>query len=318
MSAPDRRKLLERGHDRLSIRRQCALLSIARSGVYRQLRPANDNDAAVLRRLDELFTAWPFLGSRRMAALLRAEGHTINRKRVRRLMRKMGIAALGPRPRTTKPAPGHKIYPYLLRGMTIDRPNQVWAADITYVPIGRGFLYLVAIIDWASRAVLAWRLSNTMDVSFCVSALEEALARFGRPEIFNTDQGSQFTSAAFTGALAAAGIRISMDGRGRWMDNVFIERLWRSLKYEDIYLKGYADGREAKAGIGCWIAFYNLRRPHQALGDRTPMAVWRAGVTGALGASAVDMTLVLRTSLDNAGALPTSPQPQHQPERLIA
>src|SRR5258705_10847840 len=187
-------------------------------------------------------------------------------------MRKMGIAALGPKPNTTKPAPGHKIYPYLLRNMTIDRPNQVWAADITYLPIGRGFLYLVAIIDWASRAVLAWRLSNTMNVSFCVAALEEALAKYGTPEIFNTDQGSQFTSAAFTGALAGAGIKISMDGRGRWMDNVFIERLWRSLKHEDIYLKGYADGREAKAGNGNWIGFYNGRRLHQALGYRAPMA----------------------------------------------
>src|SRR6201997_4768772 len=181
-----------------------------------------------------------------------------------------------------------------------------------YIPIGRGFLYLVAVIDWASRAVLAWRLSNTMDVSFCVSALEEALARFGKPEIFNTDQGSQFTSVAFTGTLAAAGIKISMDGRGRWMDNVFIERLWRSLKYEDIYLKGYADGREAKAGIAAWIAFYNLRRPHQALANRTPMAVWRGAVTGELDDTAVDMTLVLRTSLDNAGALPTCPQPPQQ------
>ena len=246
--------------------------------------------------------------------MLRAEGVPINRKRVQRLMRLMGIAALGPKPRTTKPAPGHKIFPYLLRDLTIDRPNQVWAADITYIPIGRGFLYLVAIIDWASRAVLAWRLSNTMDVSFCVEALEEALARFGKPEIFNTDQGSQFTSDAFTGALAAAGIRISMDGRGRWMDNVFIERLWRSLKYEDVYLKGYADGREAKAGIADWIAFYNSRRPHQALGNRTPMAVWRDGVTGALGDKAVDMTL----RLDNAGALPTCPQPQQQQTGLVA
>src|SRR5208282_40681 len=196
-------------------------------------------------------------GSRRMAALLRAEGHPVNRKRVQRLMRRMGIAALGPKPRTTKPAPGHKIFPYLLRDLAIDRPNQVWAADITYVPIGRGFLYLVAVIDWASRTVLAWRLSNTMDVSFCVSALEEALARFGTPGIFNTDQGSQFTSAAFTGTLAASGIRISMDGRGRWMDNVFIERLWRSLKHEDVYLKGYADGCQAKAGIADWMEFYN-------------------------------------------------------------
>ena len=232
----------------------------------------------------------------------------LNRKRMQRLMRKMGIAALHPKPRTTKPQPGHKIFPYLLRNMTIDRPNQVWAADITYVPIGRGFLYLVAIMDWASRAVLSWRLSNTMDVSFCVSALEEALARFGTPEIFNTDQGSQFTSADFTGTLAKAAIRISMDGRGRWMDNVFIERLWRSLKHEDIYLKGYADGREARAGIGQWIAFYNTQRPHQALGYCTPMAVWRAGITGARNDAAVDMTL----RLDNAITLPTCPQPQQQ------
>ena len=226
-----------------------------------------------------------------MTAMLRAEGVAINRKRVQRLMRRMGIAALGPKPRTTKPAPGHTIYPYLLRDITVDRVNQVWAADITYIPIGRGFLYLVAVIDWTSRAVLSWRLSNTMDVSFCVSALEEALARFGRPEIFNTDQGSQFTSAAFTGVLASAGIRISMDGRGRWIDNVFIERLWRSLKHEDVYLKGYADGREASAGIAEWFGFYNNLRPHQALGNRTPMAVWRDGVTGAIDGKALDMTL---------------------------
>jgi putative transposase len=314
MSAPDRRALVDRDHRKPSIRRQCALLGVARSGVYRKLPPANDNDLALMRRLDELFTAWPFLGSRRMAALLRAEGDRVNRKRVQRLMRQMGIAALGPKPRTTLPAPGHKIFPYLLRNLVIDRPNQVWAADITYVPIGRGFLYLVAVIDWASRAVLGWRLSNTMDVSFCVSALEEALARFGKPEIFNTDQGSQFTSAAFTSMLAVTGIAISMDGRGRWMDNVFIERLWRSLKYEDIYLKGYADGREAKAGIADWVSFYNHRRPHQALADRTPMAVWRDGIAGALGEGAVDMTL----RLDNAGALPTYPQPPQQPKILAA
>jgi len=251
-----------------------------------------------------------------MVALLRAEDHAVNRKRVQRLMRKMGIAALGPKPRTTKPAPGHKIFPDLLRGLTIDRPNQVWAADITYIPIGRGFLYLVAVIDWASRAVLSWRLSNTMEASFCVSALEEALARFGRPEIFNTDQGRQFTSAAFTGTLMAAGVRISMDGRGRWMDNVFIERLSRSLKYEDIYLKGYADGREAKAGIAAWIAFYNLQRPHQALANRPPMAVWREGATGEIG-QAVDMTLLVPRSLDNAHALPTYPQPQQRKRRLM-
>jgi putative transposase len=314
MSAPDRRALVDREDRRLSIRRQCELLGVARSGVYRRPRPANDNDPALMRRLDELFTAWPFLGSRRLTALLRGEGHPINRKRVQRLMRRMGIAALGPKPRTTKPVPGHKIFPYLLRGVTIDRPNQVWASDITYIPIGRGFLYLVAVIDWASRAVLSWRLSNTMDVSFCVAALEEALARFGKPEIFNTDQGSQFTSAAFTGTLATAGIKISMDGRGRWMDNVFIERLWRSLKYEDVYLKGYADGREARAGIAAWVSFYNAGRPHQALANRTPMAVWREGVTGALGGTAVDMTL----RLDNADALPTCPPPPQQQTILVA
>ena len=314
MSAPDRRALIEREDDRLSVRRQCQLLGIARSGVYRPPSPTNAEDLALMRRIDELFLTWPFLGSRRMTALLRAEGQPVNRKRVRRLMRRMGIAALGPKPRTTKPAPGHKIFPYLLRDMVIDRPNQVWAADITYLPLGRGFLYLVAIMDWASRAVLTWRLSNTMDVSFCVSALEEALARFGTPDIFNTEQGSQFTSAAFTGALTAAGVRISMDGRGRWVDNVFIERLWRSLKYEEIYLKGYADGRDARVGIGAWFAFYNTHRPHQALANQTPMAVWRAGITGALGEKAVDMTL----RLDNAGALPTCPQPSQPQQALTA
>jgi len=318
MSTPDRRALVDRSDRTVSVRRQCALLGVARSGVYRPPKPANENDLALMRRIDELFTAWPFLGSRRMAQMLGTDGQPLNRKRMQRLMRTMGIAALGPKRRTTKPAPGHRIFPYLLRNLVIDRPNQVWAADITYVPIGRGFLYLVAVMDWASRAVLAWRLSNTMDVSFCVGALEEALARFGKPDIFNTDQGSQFTSAAFTGTLVQAGVRISMDGRGRWLDNVFIERLWRSLKYEDIYLKGYADGREAKAGIGAWFAFYNARRPHQALRNRTPIEVWREGTTGALGESAVDMTLVLRTSLDNADALTTCPQPQQQQKILIA
>src|SRR5947209_4271197 len=220
MSAPDRRAKLDRDHPVLSVRRQCAMLGIARSGAYRLPSAANDDDLTLLRRIDELFTRWPFLGSRRMTAMLRAEGQAVNRKRVQRLMRRMGIVALGPKPRTTKPAPGHTIFPYLLRDMTIERPNQVWAADITYIPVGRGFLYLVAVMDWSSRAVLAWRLSNTMDVSFCVSALEEALTRFGTPEIFNTDQGSQFTSTAFTGTLAAAGVKISMDGRGRWMDGV--------------------------------------------------------------------------------------------------
>jgi len=314
MSTPDRRALVDRDDGELSVRRQCELLGIARSGVYRPSRAANDDDEPALRRrIDELFTAWPFLGSRRMTAMLRAGGHSVNRKRVQRLMRKMGIVALGPKPRTTKPAPGHKIFPYLLRGLAIEQPNQVWCADITYVPIGRGLLYLVAIMDWASRAVLAWRLSNTMDTSFCLDALHEALARFGTPEIFNTDQGSQFTSAAFTGMLAAAGIRISMDGRGRWMDNVFIERLWRSLKHEDVYLKGYADGREAHAGIASWITFYNTCRPHQALARRSPMQVWREGIGSGCLDGAVDMTL----RLDNACALPTCPHPQQQQKTAL-
>ena len=301
MSVPDRRAMLDGKRMALSIRRQCALLGLARSGVYRSKKPVNDNDLELTRRIDQLFTAHPFLGSRRIAATLRREGLPVNRKRVQRLMRTMGIAALFPRPRTSKPAPGHKIYPYLLRGLSIERPNQVWAADITYIPLPRGFLYLVAVMDWASRAVLSWRLSNTMDASFCVAALEEALAKYGRPQIFNTDQGAQFTSAGFIGALQKASVAISMDGRGRWMDNVFIERLWRSLKYEDVYLKGYADGCEARRGIAEWVTFYNEQRPHQALGDRTPMVVWRTGCG----------------HVDNAFALPTGPQ-QQQTQPLAA
>jgi putative transposase len=304
MSAPDRRAKLDRDHAELSIRRQCVMLGLARSGVYRKPRPANDNELEAMRRIDALFTARPFFGARRIARTLSEEGFPIDRKRARRLMRRMGIEALGPKPRTSNPAPGHKIYPYLLRHLTIDRPNQVWAADITYIPIGRGFLYLVAVIDWVSRAVLSWRLSNTMDASFCVAALEDALARYGKPEIFNTDQGSQFTSAAFAGVLIEAGVRISMDGRGRWMDNVFIERVWRSLKYEDVYLKGYADGREAKAGIGEYFAFYNEQRLHQALGYRAPMAVWReCAAPGAYG------------HVDNACALTTCPQPEQKQQQ---
>ena len=291
MSTPDRRARLDRRHETLSMRRQCTLLGLSRSGVYRKSAPADDSDEALMRRIDALYTESPFFGSRRIAFELKA-----NRKRVRRLMRLMGIEALGPKPCTSKPQPGHKIFPYLLRNMIIERPNQVWATDITYIPVGSGYLYLVAIMDWASRAVLSWRLSNTMDVSFCISALEEALARFGKPEIFNSDQGSQFTSRAFTAVLENAGVQISMDGRGRYMDNIFIERLWRSLKYEDIYLKHYADGREAREGIASWIAFYNSRRPHQALGYKTPMRVWREGTTGPLDQTAVDMTL----RLDNA------------------
>ena len=313
MSTPDRIVMLDRAHPGLSIRCQCRLLGLARSNLYRPSPAADAGELAIMRRLDELFLAWPFFGSRRMTAMLRSEGHRINRKRVRRLMRLMGLTALGPKPQTSQPAPGHKIYPYLLRGLVIERANQVWAADITYVPIGRGFLYLVAIMDWASRAVLAWRLSNTLDADFCVRALEEALARFGRPAIFNTDQGSQFTSTAFTSVLQRIGVRISMDGRGRWLDNVFIERLWRSLKYEEVYLKSYADGREARTGIAAWIVFYNATRPHQALDGRAPMTVWRAGMTGLLPANAVDMTLQpAARSLDDAFASPTRPPRQPQ------
>ena len=315
MSVADRRAKVERPSEsttgsEVSVRRQCALLDLARSGVYRVKAPTPADDLALMRRIDELHLALPFYGSRRMTFVLNAEGLAVNRKRMQRLMRVMGIEALVPRPGTSKAALGHKIYPYLLRGMAITEPNHAWAADITYGPMRYGFLYLVAVvIDWASRAVLAWRLSNTMEAGFCVAALEDALLRHGKPRIFNTDQGAQFTSTAFTGALQAASIAISMDGRGRFMDNIFIERLWRSIKYEEIHLKAYADGREARAGIGAWINFYNHRRPHQALNNRMPMVVWRAGIdTIEAAARAVDMPL----RLDNAIALTTDPQQQQK------
>jgi len=315
MSAPERRALVERRAEELSVRRQCELLNLARSGVYRPKAAPSADDLALMRRIDELYLEKPFYGSRRMTFELNEEGRRVNRKRVQRLMRLMGLEGLVPRPGTSKAAPGNKIYPYLLRGVAISEPNHVWASDITYIPMANGFLYLVAIIDWASRAVLAWRLSNTMDSAFCVEALEEALKRYGRPRIFNTDQGAQFTSAAFTGKLEAAGVAISMDGRGRFMDNIFIERLWRSIKYEEVHLKAYADGREARAGIGQWMEFYNHRRPHQAMDNRTPMAVWREGRQCAdEPAEAVDMPL----RLDNANALPTYPQQQQKKQKKAA
>ena len=309
MSAPDRRAMVEQPGVDLSVRRQCSLLNLARSGVYRPKPVIDADDLAVMRRIDELHLELPFYGSRRMTFELNKEGRGVNRKRVQRLMRVMGIEALVPRPGTSKPAPGHKIYPYLLRGLAIAEPNHVWAADITYIPMAQGFLYLVAIIDWASRAVLAWRLSNTIDNRFCVEALEEALERHGKPRIFNTDQGAQFTSAAFTDQLEKADVVISMDGRGRFMDNIFIERLWRSIKYEEVHLKAYADGREARAGIGSWMTFYNFRRPHQAMNNQTPMAVWRDGMAK-IGAAARAVDMPLR--LDNADALPTYPQHNQQ------
>ena len=318
MSVAERRAMVEPAGRTVSVRRQCELLAVSRSGVYRDKQPQPPEDLALMRRIDELHLELPFYGSRRMTFELNARGlvqdHVlgdapVNRKRAQRLMRTMGIEALVPRPGTSKAAPGHTIHPYLLRGVSISEPNHVWAADITYIPMARGFLYLVAVIDWASRAVLAWRLSNTMDTGFCLAALEEALLHHGKPKIFNTDQGAQFTSTAFTQRLLVNTIAISMDGRGRFMDNIFIERLWRSIKYEEVHLKAYADGREARAGIGAWMSFYNERRPHQAMDYRMPMAVWRAGMA-AIEAAARSVDMPLR--LDNADALPTCPQQEQK------
>jgi putative transposase len=235
----------------------------------------SEEDLTLMKLIDRQYLATPFYGARRIAAWLKNQGYTVNRKRIRRLMQVIGLKAIYRRPRTSQPAPGNKIYPYLLNGMKVTRPNQVWAADITYIPMARGFLYLVAIIDWYSRYVLAWRLSNTMDAGFCVEALEGALQK-GRPEIFNTDQGAQFTSEAFPGLLERHGVRISMDGKGRYSDNLFIERLWRTVKYEEVYLKAYQDGKDARVGIGGYFRFYNAERPHQALGYRTPAEVFNS------------------------------------------
>ncbi len=257
-----------------------------RSAFY--YRPTGETalNLELMRLIDEQYLETPWYGARQMARHLRREGYGVSRKRIRRLMRLMGIAAIYQKPNTSKPHPQHKVYPYLLRGMVIDKPNQVWCADISYIPMRRGFFYLVAIMDWASRKVLSWRLSNTMEADFCVAALEEALARYGKPEIFNTDQGSQFTSDDFTDALKEAGICISMDGKGRWMDNIMIERLWRSLKYECIYLHAFEVGSEVRQGLKTWIDFYNTRRPHSSLDDRTPdEAYWQKSRPGYAGPS---------------------------------
>ena len=280
MSVGRGREMIEPEHPRLSITRQCALVSLSRSSYYEPVKGEPAENLELMRRIDAQFLETPWYGSRQMTRHLRRQGQEVNRKRVRRLMLRMGLQAVYQRPKTTVPHPEHKIWPYLLRDMVIDRPNQVWCADITYIPMRRGFLYLVAVMDWATRRVLAWRLSNTMDVEFCLEAVEEAMARHGRPEIFNTDQGSQFTSPRFTGLLTAAGIRVSMDGRGRWMDNVFIERLWRSLKYECVYLHAFEFGSEARAGIGQWIEYYNADRPHSALGGRTPAEAHQGAPVG--------------------------------------
>jgi putative transposase len=258
----------------LSMRRQCEILAVNRSSLYYETVHPDPEELALMRRIDALHLEFPFFGSRRIARELREVGLVVNRKRVQRLMRIMDIEAIAPKPNTSRREPEHPVYPYLLRNLSICRVNQVWAADITYIPLARGSAYLVAIMDWYSRRVLSWRLSNTLDSSFCVEALHEALSRFGQPEIFNTDQGVQFTAEAFTSVLLERGVKISMDGKGRCIDNVFIERLWRSLKYEDVYLNDYDNPVDARAGIGCYLGFYNDRRMHQALGYQTPASFY--------------------------------------------
>jgi putative transposase len=261
--------MIDREHD-LPITKQAEVLRISRSSIYYLPRPVPEADLAIMRRLDRLHLEFPFAGSRMLRGLLAAEGCKIGRRHVKTLMRRMGIEALYRRPRTTKPEPGHKIYPYLLRGVEITRPNQVWAMDITYIPMERGFVYLAVVLDWFSRRVLSWGVSITMEAAFCVETLEDALSRHGKPDIFNTDQGSQFTGAAFTGVLIKNGITISMDGKGAWRDNVFVERLWRSVKYEEVYLRAYDTASEARASIGRYLEFYNRRRPHSSLDGMTP------------------------------------------------
>lgn len=298
MSRAERKAMIAPERPGLSLSRQCQLVSISRAAFYYRPKGESPENLALMRRIDELFLRYPFFGSRQMVRQLRRAGVRAGRHRVRRLMRLMGLEAIYRAPKTSAPHPAHRIYPYLLRNVAVTRPNQVWCADITYIPVRRGFLYLVAIMDWATRHVLAWRLSNTMDAGFCLAALCTALARYGKPEIFNTDQGSQFTSLDFTGALRDAGVAISMDGRGRCLDNIFIERLWRSLKYEAVYLHEMTDGFAAERVIGEWIAFYNTERAHSSLGGATPAEVYGAR-------RPVDM-------MDNE-ALPTSPQaPQQQ------
>ena len=261
--------MIERSHD-LPVTRQAKALNVSRGSVYYMPRPVSAGDLAIMRRIDELHLEYPFMGSRMLRDMLRREGIAVGRRHVATLMRRMGLEAIYRRPNTSKPAPGHKIYPYLLRGMKVERPDQVWAMDITYVPMARGFVYLTAVVDWYSRRVLSYRVSITMEAAFCVEALEEALAKHGRPQIFNTDQGSQFTSLQFTGVLIANAIAISMDGKGAWRDNVFVERIWRSVKYEEVYLKAYDSVSEARASISRYLDFYNGRRPHSSLDRKTP------------------------------------------------
>ena len=261
--------MIDRAHD-LPLTRQSSVLNISRGIVYYRPAPVSSVDLVLMRQIDELHLEFPFAGSRMLRDLLAAEGSMVGRRHITTLMQQMGIEAIYRRPNTSKPAPGHKIYPYLLRGLTIDRPNQVWATDFTYIPMARGFVYLCAVMDWSTRRILAWRLSNTMEAEFCVETLEDALAKHGNPGIFNSDQGSQFTGTAFTGVLIDNEIKISMDGRGAWRDNVFVERLWRTVKYEEVYLRAYEDVPQARASLGRYIGFYNGRRPHTSLDRRTP------------------------------------------------
>jgi len=272
----------------MPISRQCFLAGVSRSTVYANLKPkqANESDLLLMGLIDEEYTRHPFYGSRRMVVFLKTEGQSVNRKRVQGLMQGMGLIGMAPGPNTSRPHPEHKVYPYLLRGVSVVRPNQVWGTDITYIRLARGFAYLVAIMDWYSRRVLSWRVSNTMEAEFCVDCLEEALRTHGKPEIFNSDQGSQFTSDAFTGVLKREGVVISMDGRGRAFDNIFVERLWRNVKHEDVYLKGYASMGELITGLAEYFAFYNEERPHQSLGNITPDVVYRTAIGG--GAVIVD------------------------------
>ena len=295
--------MIVRDHPGLSLSRQCDILAISRSSYYYTPKGESPENLMLMRRIDELFLKYPFYGSRQMVRQLRREDICVGRHRVRRLMRLMGLEAIYQAPRTSDPHPHHRIYPYLLRKLKITRPNHVWCADITYIPVQRGFLYLVAIMDWATRHVLAWRLSNTMDAKFCVEALNEALTKYGKPEIFNTDQGSQFTSFDFTGVLKKAEITISMDGRGRCMDNIFIERLWRSLKYEAVYLHEMTDGFVAERVIDEWIDFYNTERPHSSFDGQTPAEAYGA-------TRPMDM-------MDKPSGLPTSPQAPQQQQYML-
>ena len=274
MSREQRQEMVDRKHPVLSTVKQCALLDISRSSVYYRSRGHSQEDLSLMKGIDRQYLNTPFYGSRRMKVWLGWQGHRASRKGVQRLMRTMGLTAIYRQPRTSRTAPGHNVYPYLLRGLEIVRPNQVWAADITYIPMAKGFMYLVAIMDWNSRCVLAWRLSNTLDADFCVEGLREALGK-GKPEVFNTDQGSQFTSDGFTGLLEQHEVKISMDGKGSYSDNIFVERLWRTVKCEEVYLKAYSGGREARDGIDDYFGFYNTQRPHQALDDRTPAEVFK-------------------------------------------